>query len=151
MNIGIKLLIGAAGAGLLYTFLKKKKAALENIGITKIDVYIDLPKTQAVFYSKIFYRIKIELFNSADVKIDIRSIEAKILLNGMQIGVLESNLKTIIPAKSRNSINVSASVNTGNAITSIIDIITEGKATIAINGSLGTDLGIIEFQKETIV
>ena len=87
MNIGLKLIIGAAGAGLLYSFLKKKKAALENIGITKIDVAIDIDKTESAGYVKLFYNIKIELFNSADVAVAIKSIDANIFLNGMQIGV----------------------------------------------------------------
>ena len=69
----------------------------------------------------------------------------------MQIGDLHGNLKTIIPAKSKNTINVSASVNTGNIIASILDIIAEGSAKIKVEGSLGTDLGIIEFSKEKIV
>jgi len=151
MNGIIKILLGAGAAGLLYKFLLKKKAALENIGVTRIDVAIDLDKTQDVGYAKLFYKIKLELFNSSEVAVDIRSIEAKIFLNGMQIGILESNLKTVINAKSKNTINISASVNTGQAIASIIDIIAEEKATIKVIGSLGTDLGIIEFTKEKIV
>jgi len=151
MNIGLKLIIGAAGVGLLYKFLLKKKAALENIGIVRIDVYIDLNKTQSVGYAKLFYNIKIELFNSADVAVNIKSIDANIFLNGMEIGDLQGNLKTIIPAKSKNTINISASVNTGNIIASILDIISEGSAKIKVEGSLGTDLGIIEFSKEKIV
>ena len=151
MNGIIKILLGAGAAGLLYKFLLKKKAALENIGVTRIDIAIDLDKTQSVGYAKLFYKIKLELYNSAEVAVNIRSIEAKILLNGMQIGILESNLTTVIPAKNKNTINISASLATGNAIASIIDIIAEEKGTIKIIGSLGTDLGIIEFTKEKIV
>ena len=151
MNTTIKLLLGTVAAGLLFSFLKKKKAALENIAITKIDVAIDLAVTQAIKYLKLFYNIRIELFNSADVSVNIKSIDAKMFINGIEFANIDSNLTTIVKSKSKNTINIAASVNSGNVISSIIDFISEGRATIKIEGTLLTDLGLIEFTKETIV
>jgi LEA14-like dessication related protein len=110
-----------------------------------------LAKTQALGYLKLFYNVKIELFNAADVAVNVKSIDAKMFINGIQFADINSNLSTIVKAKSKNIINIAASVNTGNIIASIIDIISEGKATIKIEGTLLTDLGLIEFTKEKIV
>ena len=151
MGNGIKFLIGAAAAGLIFNFLNKKKAALENIGITKIDVAIDLKKTQSNFYLKLFYNLKIAIFNSADVSINIKGIEAKFYLNGIEFAELNNTLKTIVAPKSSNVINLNASVQTAAIINSILDIINEGKAEIEVQGSLLTDLGLIEFKEKKIV
>ena len=151
MNNSIKILLGTAVAGLLYSFLKKKKAALTDLKFTKIDIAIDLPQTQNFGYAKLFYKIKLGLLNEAGVSINIKSIEAKVFLNGIEFAEINSTLKTIIEAKSTKTINIDASVNSINIINSIIDIITAGKANIKVKGSLLTDLGLIEFSKETIV
>jgi len=151
MGNGIKFLIGAAAAGFLYNFLNKKKAALENIGITKIDLAIDLKKTQENFYLKLFYNLKIRLFNAASVNVTIKGIEAKFYLNGIEFGEISNNLKTIVGPKSENAINISASVQSASIVNSILDIISEKKAMIEVRGSLLTDLGLIEFKEEKIV
>lgn len=151
MGNGIKFLIGAAAAGLIFNFLNKKKAALENIGITKIDVAIDLDKTKQNFYLKLFYNLKIALFNSADVSINIKGIEAKFYLNGIEFAELNNTLKTIVAPKSSNQINLAASVQTASIVNSILDVISEKKAIIEVRGSLLTDLGLIEFKEQKIV
>jgi hypothetical protein len=151
MNTTIKLLFGTVAAGLLFSFFKKKKAALENIAITKIDVAIDLDKTKNYSYLKLFYNIRLHLFNSAEIAVNIKSIEAIVFLNGIEFANINSNLSTVVEAKKSKTINIEASVNSLNVINSIIDIITEGKANIKVKGSLMTDLGLIEFSKETIV
>jgi hypothetical protein len=151
MGNGIKFLIGATAAGILFNFLNKKKAALENIGITKIDVAIDLEKTKQNFYLKLFYNLKLKLYNSAGVNVTIKGIEAKFYLNGIEFAEISNNLKTIVLPKSENTINISASVQTASIVNSILDIISEKKAMIEVRGSLLTDLGLIEFREEKIV
>lgn len=151
MNNGIKLIFGAAAAGLIYTFLNKKKAALEDIKISNIDAYIDLEKTKQNFFLKLFYNLKIQLYNNADVSVKIKGIEAKFFINGIEFGSMNSTLKTDIAPKSSNKISLAASVSTGNIISSILDIISEGKATIKVEGTLLTDLGLVEFKEEKIV
>jgi len=151
MNNTIKLLLGAGTAAYLFFFLKKKKAALENITLKNVNVYIDIDKTRKIGFLKLFYNLKILLYNEANVSVNIKSLEAKFYLNGIQFADINSNLSTIIEAKKDKTINIAASVNSGNIIASIFDIISEGKAKISVEGSLLTDLGLIEFSKETIV
>jgi len=151
MNNTIKLLLGAGTAAYLFFFLKKKKAALENIILKNVNVYIDIDKTRKIGFLKLFYNLKILLYNEANVSVNIKSLEAKFYLNGIQFADINSNLSTIIEAKKDKTINIAASVNSGNIIASIFDIISEGKAKISVEGSLLTDLGLIEFSKETIV
>jgi LEA14-like dessication related protein len=151
MNNGIKFLIGAAAWGLLYNFLNRKKAALENIGISNIDVAIDLPRTQNANYIKLFYKLKIRLVNTANASINIKSIDANFFLNGIEFANISQNINALIPAGASKEINITASINSGNIIASIIDIISENKAEIEVQGSLMTDLGLIEFQQKKIV
>jgi LEA14-like dessication related protein len=148
MNNSIKFLLGAGVASLIYGFLNRKKAALENLKIQNIDVYIDKEKSAANFYLKLFYNIKLNLYNSASVKVNIKSVEAKFYLNGIKFGTLNSNVNTIIEAQSLKDLTLGASVNSADVIASILDIISEEKAEITVVGSLLTDLGLITF-KET--
>jgi len=151
MNNGIKFVLAAAGAGLLWNFLNRKKAALENIGVSNIDVAIDLPKTQDAGYLKLFYKLKIRLINTANASVNIKSIDANFFLNGIEFANISQNINALIPAGASKEININASINSGNVIASIIDIISEKKAEIEVKGTLMTDLGMIEFQQKKIV
>ena len=151
MGNGLKFLLGASALGVIYTFLNKKKAALENIQIRKIDVYIDQKKTTDNFYLKLFYTLKMNLYNYANVNVVIKSIDAKFYLNGIEFGNLTSTLNATIKPKNEKRIELNASIATGNIIASIMDIISEGSAKIEVRGTLLTDLGLIEFKENTIV
>lgn len=151
MNQGLKFILGAAGAGLLYTFLNRKKAALENIVVKNIDVAIDLNKTQNAGYLKLFYNLKLMLQNTAKASVQIKSIEATFSLNGIEFADINQIINLSINPQSSKEIVLNASVNTGNVIASILDIISEGKATISVKGSLMTDLGLIQFEQKKIV
>jgi LEA14-like dessication related protein len=148
MNNYLKLLLGAGTASLIYGFLTQKKAALENLKIQNIDIYIDKEKSAANFYLKLFYNIKLNLYNSENVKVNIKSIESKFYINGIKFGSLNTNVNTIIEAQSLKDITLGASVNSAEIITSILDIISEEKAELTVVGSILTDLGLITF-KET--
>lgn len=151
MNQGLKLVLAVAGVGLLYTFLNKKKAALENIVIRNIDVAIDLNKTQDAAYLKLFYNLKLMLLNTAKVSVNIKSLEAKFYLNGIEFSNINQNLNLYIPAASSKDVVINASINSINVITSIIDFISENKAELVVRGSLLTDLGMIEFEQKKLV
>lgn len=151
MNQGLKFILGAAGAGLLYTFLNRKKAALENIVVKNIDVAIDLNKTQNAGYLKLFYNLKLMLQNTAKASVKIKSIEATFALNGIEFADINQIINLSINPQSSKEIVLNASVNTGNVIASILDIISEGKATISVKGSLMTDMGLIQFEQQKIV
>jgi len=151
MNNTIKFLLGFTAAGLAYTFLNKKKAALENLEIKKIDVYIDLPKTQQNFYLKLFYNLKINVFNSSSVKVNIKSIDANFFINGIEFAQLSSTLNAIVPSKENKDLLLAASVSSASVVNSIVDIITNNKAEIEVRGTLLTDLGLIEFTKKQLV
>jgi len=124
-----KLLFGLlAGAGAIaFAFLKNKKTALENIEIKKIDAAIDLNKTQQNFYLKLFYNLKLLLFNSANVAVNIKGIKAKFFLNGIEFGEINGALSTIIQPKKSNTINLSSSVLSASVVSSILNIISEKK------------------------
>ena len=151
MNIYLKYLLGAGAAGLLYKFLLNKKAALENLKVSSIDVYINKEKTQAAYYLKLFYNLKLGLFNQEKVSINIKSIEATFYLNGIKFATLNNNINTYIPANTSKEINLGASINSGNVIASILDIISEASANITVTGSLLTDLGLITFKETKLV
>lgn len=151
MNNYIKFLIGAGVGSLIYGFLNRKKAALENLQIMSIDVYIDKEKSAANFYLKLFYNIKLNLFNSANVKVNIKSLEAKFYVNGIKFGTINSNINTTIAANSLKDLNIGASVSSGEIIASILDIIGEDKSEITVVGSLLTDLGLIQFKETKLV
>ena len=141
-----------AGAGAIaFAFLKNKKAALQNIEVKKIDVAIDLNETQKTGYLKLFYNLKILLYNSANVNVNIKGIEAKFFLNGIEFAELNSKLSTTIKPLKTNTLFLKSSILSVNIISSIIDIISEGKAKIKVEGTLITDLGVIEFKEEKIV
>ena len=148
MNNYLKILLGAGAASLIYGFLNRKKAALENLQLMSVDVYIDKDKSSFV---KLFYNIKLNLFNKENVKVNIKSLEAKIYINGIQIATVNSNLNTIIEANSTKDITIGTSISNGNVIASILDIIAEKKATITVVGSLLTDLGLINFKETKLI
>lgn len=151
MNNSLKFLFGAGVASLIFGFLNRKKAALENLQIMSIDVYIDKEKSAANYYLKLFYNIKLNLFNSANVKVNIKSLEAKFYVNGIKFGTINSNINTIIEANSLKDLNIGASVSSAEIIASILELIGEDKSEITVVGSLLTDLGLIQFKETKLV
>lgn len=151
MNTILKLLATAGAAGILYKFLLKKKAALENLEIRSIDVYIDKEKTRNNYFLKLFYNVKLTLYNKETVNINIKSIDARFYLNGIKFGSLQNNVNTTIAPGATKELNLQTSINSSSVITSILDIISENKAGITVVGSILTDLGLIEFKESKLV
>jgi hypothetical protein len=151
MNNGFKFVLAAAGAGLLWNFLNRKKTALQNIQLKNVDVAIDLKKTQNAGYIKLYYNLKLLLANVENASVKVRSIEAAFFINGIEFADINQTINLIIAPNQEKTINVAASVNTGNIIASIIDIISEGKAEISVKGTLLTDLGLIEFAEKKLI
>lgn len=151
MNNGLKFILGAGVAGLFYAFLNRKKAAIEDLQLMSIDVYIDKEKTAANYYLKLFYNLKLNLFNKAAVKVNIKSLEAKFYVNGIRFAQISNNVNTVIDANSVKDLNIAASVSSGEVIASILDYIGENRAEITVVGSLLTDLGLVQFKETKVV
>lgn len=135
----------AAGAYLLFRYLSGKKAALQNLKVVPVSVSIDTAKSSSVFFTRLFYKVKLNLNNVESQPVFVRNIDLDVFFEGRNIAKIVRDSDFIVPARGVQTIELEASLDSVNAISKIIDIIKSGpgRAKVTITGIIGTDLGDI--------
>jgi len=143
------LLLGGAGAALLY-FLRQKRAAGENLRVEPVDIAIDSQRSASSFWTRIYYKVKLKLINTENASVNVSGINLNVLVNNQNFGSIVTATPFIVTAKSEKIINLDASFSSLGVINTIRDLITEGlRFTVTVTGYVDTDLGRInvEFSK----
>jgi hypothetical protein len=137
------LLAGGAIAALVY-FLRRKKAAAENIEVDPIDIAIDSQRSASAFWTRIYYRITLRLINNESANVNISSINLQISANGRALGSINNTTGFSVDGGSEKVINLDASLSSIGAIGLIRDLITEGLSIdFLVTGVVNTDLGAV--------
>jgi translation elongation factor EF-1beta len=139
----------AVAYGLIY-WLRKKAAAGSNLRYEPVDVAIDIQKIKQSLFTRIYYKVKLNLINDESVSVNIKSINLNVFVGDRPFGSIVKNDSFSVPAKSNQIISLDTSFSSLSAIALIKDIILEGlQDPIIVNGYIQTDLGRvnIEFRK----
>lgn len=142
----IKLGAIAAGAFVVFNYLKGRKKAMENLQFVPLSIAIDSNKSRSTGFASLFYRVKIRLVNQEQQPVIVRSVDLKAYYKGKQVSRIVRDADFIVPSRSRQDIEIEAEIRTSNIVTSIIDILQNFKnpdITLKIVGTIETDLGSI--------
>ena len=141
-----KILLLTAAAGAAIYFLIGKKRALENLDIKPIDVSINTAKSKKLFYSQLFYNIKLKITNSESLAARIQNIDIDVYINNKKASEINSNTPVIIPARTEGKIvTIEGVVMSANIITLILEFLSDQQPiNIKAIGTVTTDLGTIE-------
>jgi LEA14-like dessication related protein len=137
------LLLGGAGAALLF-FLRQKKAAGENLRVEPVDVAIDTARSAQSFYTRIYYRVKLKLINVERASVNVSGINLNVSVNNNPFGSIVSADPFIVSPNSEKIINLDASIASLGVINLVRDLISEGlNLNVNVSGYIDTDLGRI--------
>jgi hypothetical protein len=139
----------AAAYGIIY-WLRKKASAGSNLRYEPVDVAIDLQKIKASLFTRIYYKVKLNLINDESVSVNIKSVNLNVAIGDRPFGTIVKNESFSIPGKSSQTITLETSFSSFSAIALIKDIILEGfQDPIIVTGYISTDLGRvnIDFRK----
>ena len=133
--------VGAAGL-LLINFLRRKKAAGENLEVLPVKITIDTPKTRKANYLRIFYDITLNLANREQASVNVRNIFLTVKTNDRNFGNIEEALNFNVPANSEKQITIKASFFTLGFLGLVKDLIQNGlNIKVNVSGYIDTDLG----------
>lgn len=133
--------VGAAGL-LLINFLRRKKAAGENLEVLPVKITIDTPKTRKANYLRIFYDITLNLANREQASVNVRNIFLTVKTNDRIFGNIEEALNFNVPANSEKQITIKASFFTLGFLGLVKDLIQNGlNIKVNVSGYIDTDLG----------
>jgi LEA14-like dessication related protein len=141
--------LSAAALGIIF-YLKRKAAAGSNLRYEPVDVAIDLQKIKDSLFTRIYYKVKLNLINDESVSVNIRSINLNVFIGNRPFGSIVQTQPFSVPARSNQVITLNTSFRSLSAIALIIDIIQNGFTDpIIVNGYIQTDLGRvnIDFKK----
>lgn len=136
--------IAAVGAAslLLINFLRRKKAAGENLEVLPVKITIDTPKTRKSNYLRIFYDITLNLANREQASVNVRNIFLTVRTNDRNFGNIEEALNFNVPANSEKQITIKASFFTLGFLGLVKDLIQNGlNIKVNVSGYIDTDLG----------
>ena len=135
--------LAAAAYGVIF-WLRRKAAAGQNLRYEPVDVAIDLQKIKASLFTRIYYKVKLNLINDESVSVNVKSVNLNVSIGGRPFGAIVNNQSFSIPARSSNVVSFDTSFSSLSAITLIKDIILQGlQDPIIVNGFIQTDLGRI--------
>jgi hypothetical protein len=139
----------AAAYGIIY-WLRKKASAGSNLRYEPVDVAIDLQKIKASLFTRIYYKVKLNLINDESVSVNIKSVNLNVAIGDRPFGTIVKNQSFSIPGRSSQTITLETSFSSFSAIALIKDIILEGfQDPIIVTGYISTDLGRVnvDFRK----
>lgn len=140
--------VGAAGL-LLINFLRRKKAAGENLEVLPVKITIDTPKTKKANYLRIFYDITLNLANREQASVNVRNIFLTVRTNDRNFGNIEEALNFSVPANSEKQITIKASFFTLGFLGLVKDLIQNGlNIKVNVSGYIDTDLGRVNINFE---
>lgn len=139
----------AAAYGLIF-WLKRKQAAGSNLRYEPVDVAIDLDRIKQSLFTRIYYKVKLNLINDESVSVNIRSINLNVFIGSQSLGSIVKTEPFSVPARSNQIITLNTSFSSLSAIALIKNIIEDGfNDPIIVRGYVQTDLGRVnvEFTK----
>jgi LEA14-like dessication related protein/DNA-directed RNA polymerase subunit H (RpoH/RPB5) len=135
--------LGAAAVGIVY-WLKRKALAGANLRYEPVDVAIDLQKTKQSLFTRIYYKVKLNLINNESVSVNVKSLSLNVFVGSIPFGSIVKNESFSIPAQSNEIIELNTSFSSFSALALIKDIILQGfQDPIVVKGFIQTDLGRI--------
>jgi len=133
--------LAAAAYGVIF-WLRRKAAAGSNLKYEPVDVAIDIEKIKASLFTRIYYKVKLNLINDESVSVNIKSVNLNVSIGNRPFGTITKNEMFSVPGQSSQIITLETSFSSFSAIALIKDIILEGfQDPIIVNGFIQTDLG----------
>ena len=107
---------------------------------------INTAKSKKLFYSQLFYNIKLKITNSESLAARIQNIDIDVYINNKKASEINSNTPVIIPARTEGKIvTIEGVVMSANIITLILEFLADQQPiNIKAIGTVTTDLGTIE-------
>jgi hypothetical protein len=139
----------AAAYGVIF-WLRRKAQAGSNLRYEPVDIAIDLERIQQSLFTRIYYKVKLNLINDESVSVNVKSINLNVRIGDKPFGTIVKTDSFSVPARSNQVITLTTSFSSLSAIALIKDIITEGfNDPIIVNGYIQTDLGrlVVDFAK----
>jgi LEA14-like dessication related protein len=146
----MKLLPIALISGLAYLYLNRKVFAGKNLVVEPNDIAIDTEKTRQSLFTRIYYRVRLNLVNSESAAVVVRNVQLQASSDGTDLGTLTAAGSFTVPARSSKIVQLDAAVSSFGLISTILNIVRNGRAIqITVKGFVDTDLGRIpvEFVK----
>ena len=143
--------LGLVGLAAAYLYFRNKKAAGENLRFEPVDIAIDTPRSRASLFTRLYYKVKINLINDEQAAVNVRSVLLNATANGGPLGTLTSTQAFSVPAKSNQVVELQTSFSVFGAASIIVNIIRNRQPlTVNITGYVDTDLGRVNitFNKE---
>jgi len=141
----VALLLGA-GFG-LFTWLKNKQEAGENLQYEPVDVAIDSARSSAALWTRIFYTVKLRLVNNGRASVNVRDIDLMARVANSPVGTITTNQAFSVPANSSKVIQLTASISTTGIVNVLYNILEDGiNIEMNISGTILTDLGAVDVQ-----
>lgn len=138
--------LAAAAYGVIF-WLRKKAAAGQNLRYEPVDVAIDLQKIQQSLFTRIYYKVKLNLINNEAASVNIKSINLKVSIGDRPFGTIVKNEPFTVPAQSNEIVTLETSFSSLSAIAVVKDIILVGlQDPISVTGYIETDLGRVNVQ-----
>jgi hypothetical protein len=69
--------LAAAAYGVIF-WLRRKAAAGSNLRYEPVDVAIDIEKIKASLFTRIYYKVKLNLINDESVSVNIKSVNLNV-------------------------------------------------------------------------
>lgn len=141
--------LAAAAYGVIF-WLRRKAAAGQNLRYEPVDVAIDLQKIQQSLFTRIYYKVKLNLINNETASVNIKSINLNVSIGDRPFGTIVKNEPFTVPAQSSEIVTLETSFSSLSAIAVVKDIILVGlQDPIIVKGYIQTDLGRVnvEFSK----
>lgn len=139
------LLIG--GGLYLFTWLRNKADAGQNLQYEPVDIAIDSARSSAAMWTRIFYTVKLRLVNNGRASVNVRDIDLSARVGNSPVGTITSSTAFSVPANSSKVIQLTASISTTGIVNVLYNIIEDGiNIQMNIEGTILTDLGFVEVQ-----
>lgn len=138
--IGISVLSLLAIA--LLNKLKNKKAALENFKIGNLELQINTARSKQAFWTKLFYKLKIEIVNDETESIDLLGLNLDIFFRNIKLANLNKKSSIKIEPNSSKVIEIESYIVSINIITSIVEYLADQKDIVFnVKGYLESNVG----------
>lgn len=146
----MKLLPIAILTGLAYVFLNRKISAGQNLVIELNDIAIDLEATKRSLFTRIYYRVRLNLVNSESAAVNVQNIQLQAFSGSTNLGTLTAAQRFSVPGRSNKIVQLDAAISSFGLVTEIVRLIRDASPlSVTIKGVVDTDLGRIplEFTK----
>lgn len=136
------------GSGLyLFTWLRNKQQAGENLQYEPVDIAIDSARSGAALWTRIFYTVKLRLVNNGRAAVNVRDIDLMARVGNSPVGTITTNQAFSVLPNSTKVIQLTASISTSGVVNVLYNILEDGlQIELNIAGTILTDLGTVDVQ-----